>query len=87
VATRPSKYGIGDECFGWSPDDPQIESTVTLNDPAARELYFSKLAGKYEQCSQLKPVTYTADVVEGRVVLESSLDHNAVVFFEVTSAK
>jgi len=81
------KYGIGDECFGWSPDDPQIESTVTLNDPAARELYFSKLAGKYEQCSQLKPVTYTADVVEGRVVLESSLDHNAVVFFEVTSAK
>ena len=82
------KYGIGDDCFGWSPDDPQIESTVTLKDPAARELYFKEqLAEKYEQCAQLKPVTYTADVVDGRVVLESSLAANGVVFFEVTAAK
>ncbi len=80
-------YGIGDDCFGWSPDDPQIESTVTLKDPAARELYFSELAEKYEQCSQLKPVTYTADVVDGRVKLESTLDANAVVFFEITAVK
>lgn len=82
------KYGIGDDCFGWSPDDPQIESTVTLKDPAARELYIKEqLAEKYEQCAQLKPVTYTADVVDGRVVLESSLAANGVVFFEVTAAK
>ncbi|MEE1284691.1 MAG: hypothetical protein UHK54_07510 [Acutalibacteraceae bacterium] len=81
------KYGIGDDCFGWSPDDPQIESTVTLKDPAARELYIKEqLAEKYEQCAQLKPVTYTADVVDGRVVLESSLAANGVVFFEVTAA-
>ena len=80
-------YGIGDDCFGWSPDDPQIESTVTLKDPAARELYFSELADKYEQCSQLKPVTYTADVVNGRVVLDTSLAANGVVFFEITAVK
>lgn len=80
-------YSIGDECFGWSPDDPQIESTVTLKDSAAREIYFSELSEKYEQCAQLKPVTYTADVVDGRVVIESSLDANAVVFFEVTAVK
>ncbi|MBR3801906.1 MAG: hypothetical protein IKK37_00480 [Clostridia bacterium] len=81
------KYGIGDDCFGWSPDDPQIENSVTLKDPTARELYFNELAEKYEQCAQLKPVTYTADVVDGRVVLESSLAANGVVFFEVTAAK
>ena len=34
-------YGIGDDCFGWSPDDPQIDSTVTLNNPQAREVYYA----------------------------------------------
>lgn len=80
-------YGIGDDCFGWSPDDPQIESTVTLKDTAARELYFSELAEKYEQCAQLTPVTYTADVVDGRVVLDTSLAANGVVFFEVSACR
>ena len=80
-------YGIGDDCFCWSPDDPQIESFTTLKDSAARELYFSELAEKYEQCSQLKPVTYTADVVDGRVELDTTLAANGVVFFEVTSRK
>ena len=80
-------YGIGDDCFGWSPDDPQIESTVTLKDPAARELYFKELAEKYEKCSQLTPVTYTADVVDGRAVLDTSLAANGVVFFEVSACR
>lgn len=82
------KYGIGDDCFGWSPDDPQIESTVTLKDPAARELYIKEqLAEKYEQCAQLTPVTYTADVIDGNVVLDTSLAANGVVFFEITAVK
>lgn len=81
-------YGIGDDCFGWSPDDPQIESTVTLKDPAARELYIKEqLAEKYEQCAQLTPVTYTADVIDGNVVLDTSLAANGVVFFEITAVK
>ena len=80
-------YGIGDDCFAWSPDDPQIESATTLKDSAARELYFNELAEKYEQCAQLTPVTYTADVVDGRVELDASLAANGVVFFEITSVK
>lgn len=80
-------YGIGDECFGWSPDDPQIESATTLKDSAARELYFNELAEKYEQCAQLTPVTYTADVVDGRAVLDTSLAANGVVFFEVSACR
>ena len=80
-------YGIGDDCFAWSPDDPQIESATTLKDSAARELYFNELAEKYEQCAQLTPVTYTADVVDGRVELDASLAANGVVFFEIASVK
>ncbi len=81
------EYGIGDDCFAWSPDDPQIESTVTLKDPAARELYFSKLAEKYEKCSQLTPVTFAVDVVDGKILLETQLAANGVVFFEITPCK
>ena len=77
-------YGIGDDCFDWSPDDPQIGATTTLRDPNARELYFNELYSKYEDCSQLKPVTYTADVSDGNLVLETPLAANGVVFFEIT---
>ena len=77
-------YGIGDDCFGWSPDDPQIDSTVTLNNPQARELYYEKLYNKYEECSQLKPVTYTAEVIDGCIVIENELVANGVVFYEIT---
>lgn len=77
-------YGIGDDCFGWSPDDPQIDSTVTLNNPQARELYYEKLYNKYEECSLLKPVTYTAEVIDGCIVIENELVANGVVFYEIT---
>ena len=80
-------YNIGDDCFGWSPDDPQIDSTVTLKNSAARELYFANLYNKYEQCAQLKPVTYTADVTNGVINLETTLAANGVVFFEISPCK
>lgn len=77
-------HGIGDDCFDWSPDDPQLGATTTLRDPNARELYFNELYSKYEDCSQLKPVTYTAEVSDGNLVLETPLAANGVVFFEIT---
>lgn len=80
-------YGIGDDCFDWSPDDPSIGSPTTLSDPEAREFYFNNLYDKYEQCSQLEPITYTADVVDGKITLEESVQAFGVVFFEVTPAK
>ncbi len=76
-------YGIGDDCFDWSPDDPEIGSVTTLREPWARELYFEKLYDKYEECSQLKPVTYTAEIVDGKIVLETQLAANGVVFFDI----
>lgn len=78
------KYGIGDDCFGWSPDDPTIESTVTLSDPEAREIYYSELHDKYYECSKLVPTETTATVVNGEITLDITLDPHAVVFYEIT---
>lgn len=78
------KYGIGDECFGWSPDDPQIDNPTTLSDPEAREIYFSELYDKYSECSKLTPVEHTATVENGEITLNITLDPHAVVFYEIT---
>lgn len=77
-------YGIGDECFGWSPDDPIIDNPTTLSDTAAREFYFNELRDKYYECSKLVPEEYTATAVNGEIVLDITLDPNAVVFYEIT---
>ncbi len=77
-------FGIGDDCFAWSPDDPCIESTVTLKDGTAREIYFSQLREKYEKCSELKPVSETCTVENSVLSLNCSLPANGVVFYEIT---
>lgn len=81
------KYGIGDDCFNWSPDDPAIENPTTLMDAEAREIYFTELKEKYKECSRLEPVTTEAEVKNGKVNLEITLDPNAVVFYEITPVK
>ncbi len=81
------KYGIGDECFDWSPDDPEIGSRTTLSADWAREIYFNELESKYAECSRLEPQTFTADVKKGKVNLKIKLDPNAVVFYEITPVK
>lgn len=78
------KYGIGDDCFAWSPDDPTIDNPTTLADPDAREIYFSELRDKYYECSKLVPTEQTATVVNGEIVLDITLDPHAVVFYEIT---
>ncbi len=77
-------YGIGDDCFGWSPDDPTIDNPITLSDPEAREIYFTQLKPKYYECSKLVPVEETAAVENGALTLSITLDPNAVVFYEIT---
>lgn len=77
------KYGIGDDCFSWSPDDPLIDNPITLADPEAREIYKNELYDKYTECSKLVPTEQTATVENGEIVLEVNLDPNAVVFYEI----
>lgn len=81
------KYNITDDCFAWSPDDPEIGSTTTLKDGWARELYFNELEAKYKECSRLEPVTEELEVKNGKVKLSITLDPNAVVFYEITPVK
>lgn len=78
-------YGIGDDCFGWSPEDPQIEAYTTLKDEAAREIYFSELREKYAECSRLEPITTTYKVENSTIEIETDLAANGVVFYEITS--
>lgn len=76
-------YGIGDDCFSWSPDDPQVDNPTTLSDPEAREIYMNELYEKYTECSKLVPTEQTATVENGEIVLEANLEPNAVVFYEI----
>lgn len=80
-------YGIGDDCFSWSPDDPCIDNITTLSDSVAREIYFTKLYDKYYECSKLTPVTTTAAAEDGALMLEDTLAANGVIFYEITPVK
>ena len=79
-------YNIGDDCFSWSPDDPEIDSTITLTDEKAREIYYSELYDKYTECSKLVPVEETVLAEDGKITLNTTLDPHAVVFYEITEA-
>ncbi len=79
-------YNITDDCFSWSPDDPQIDSTTTLTDEKARNIYFTELYDKYTECSELTPSTETMTVENGKLELSITLDPHAVVFYEITPA-
>ncbi len=80
-------YNIGDDCFGWSPDDPEIDSTITLKDEKARDIYFNELYSKYTECSKLVPTEETATVENGKIVLNKTLNPHAVVFYEISEFK
>ena len=75
--------GIGDDCFNWSPDDPQIESYTTLENEAARNIYFTELREKYAECSRLEPVVTTVSVENSVITLDTQLAPNGVVFYEI----
>ena len=79
-------YGIGNDCFAWSPDDPTIDNPVTLNDPKARDIYFNELYAKYAECSKHTPTEQTMTVENGELVIETTLDPHEVVFYEITEA-
>ena len=77
-------YGIGDDCFAWSPEDPEIDSTVTLSDENARKIYFDELREKYGEASVLEPQKETVTVKDGKITLDITLGGHEVVFYEIT---
>ena len=77
-------YNITNNCFSWSPQDPQIDSPTTLMDENARNIYFNELYPKYTEASTLIPVDSVATVKAGKLTVNTDLDPHAVVFFEIT---
>ena len=77
-----AKYGIGDECFDWSPQCPCIG--LTLTDPGAKQLYSQKLKEKYAECSTLIPKTFELPVENGKINISTVLGANNVIFYEIT---
>ena len=77
-------YGITDDCFSWSPDDPFLDSTATLADPDARALYTEKLRDKYAACAALSPTEQPIEVpADGILTLRRTLAPSGVLFLEV----
>lgn len=77
-------YGIGNDCFAWSPDDAVLESDSVLNNREANEFYFNNLRDKYEEYSRLEGTTYTAKVIDSKLSLTQNIAPNGVVFVEIT---
>lgn len=80
-------YNIGNDRFSWSPDDPEIDNTVTLENQEARDIYFNELYSKYTECSKLVPTEETVTVENGKIILNATLDPHAVAFFEINKVK
>ncbi len=77
------KYGITDDCFSWSPDDPVIESTTTLSDENARKIYFDALREKYVECSRLTPTESVITVKDSTIEISDKVGASNVIFYEI----
>lgn len=80
-------YGITNDCFTWSPDDPCIDSQATLSSQWAIALYKTKLRDKYIECSKLFPDIYKAKVENGKINLKITISPNAVVYYQIKANK
>ncbi len=78
-------YGIGNDCFSWSPDCPAFEGM--LKDTDARNIYFGELREKYAECSVLTPDVSTLTVENGSITVDETLNPNGVLFVEITEVK
>jgi len=76
------ELGITNNDFAWSPDDPLLDMTVTLNTSSAISKY-KTLKNKYIECSRLIPVTEEAEVKKGEIVLDEGLEAHNVLFLEI----
>ena len=74
--------GIADSDFAWSPDDPLLDNTVTLNRASAIQKY-KTVRDKYIECARLTPVTETAPVSGGCVILAETINASNVLFLEI----
>jgi len=80
-------YNITDKTASWSPDDPCLDTTVTLEDFTARQIYQRDLRAKYAECAKLTPVTSTQTLSSDTWQTSITLGGSEVVFYEISLAK
>ncbi len=78
------KYNITSDAFSWSPDDPCLDSEITLSDSKIQELYRNELRDKYIDCSKTNPVKQEYQLENGALSFNNVVEGNSVVFYEIT---
>ena len=78
------KYNITDDAFAWSPDDPCLDSPITLADAKAQEIYRTELRDKYIECSKEVSVNQEIALQDGVLSFGNIVKGNSVVFYEIT---
>ena len=76
------ELGINNTAFGWSPDDPLLDTSVTLQSNAARQKY-NNLKSKYTVCARLLPDTTFEELQDGVLILDERLEGSNVLFLEI----
>ena len=78
------EYNITSDKFSWSPDDPCLDSEITLSDPDAKAFYQEHLRDKYIDCSKLEAVNSQMKITDGHLKFNNVVHGNSVVFYEIT---
>lgn len=78
------KYNITDDAFSWSPDDPCLDSPITLADSKAQEIYRTELRDKYIECSKPITVNQVVELDDGVLNFNNIVKGNSVIFYEIT---
>ena len=76
------ELGISESDFSWSPDDPLLDMSVTLNSANGIRQYRTK-RDKYIECSRLTPTVETVPVKAGTVTLNETIEASNVLFLEI----
>ena len=80
-----AELALGDAFGSWSPDDPSLDSPLTLSENPALQTYETKLRGRYvEIANSLKSTVSTVTVPnDGKITLSVELPRQAVVFYTI----
>ena len=81
--------GIGDDRFGWSPDDPApMHAVCGLKSEKDRQMFVEEIEPLLRDHAKLRPVEERIKAsADGTVELAASLPVNSVVFFELTARR
>ena len=77
------EFGLGNDRFNWSPDDPSVATGVGLADAKDRAHFRDVLMPRYREMARLKPKSRTFVAEEGtNFVHDCKVQVNSAVFLE-----